>query len=521
MPSPSDVLAEAHWASSEVVARIAADHPHWRRSDGACPACVQQSLLLLLTEKGEEALHDGIQKVWPLDAEAAFGAMPSPLRLHADPRFSGRGVTIALIDSGFYPHPDLVQPRNRIRAWVDAGRHAIDVRHFGSDETPHWPGWDMREGPQWHGLMTSVAATGNGWLSHGLYRGLASDADVILIQVRDENGRITNDTIARALRWLLRHGPGRGVRVVSMSIAGDPVEPPADNEVDEAIAELVAARVFVVAAAGNDGIRQLVPPATSPLALTVGGLDDGNTFDHAARRIWHGNYGLAGNGAAKPELVAPSIWVVAPVLPGTELAADAIRLFAGRAANDPDAEQRIADCKLVTPDYQHVEGTSFAAPLVASVAACMLEANPGLTPPQLRELLTATAHRVPGATRERQGAGAVQAGRAVALALASIAGGPPELEQSPLVSINEVVFRVHDPVAKEVRLLGSWDGWHREGALARQVAPGSWRVNLPRPPAGKYGYKFLLDDSRWLTDPLNGTRTADSFGGWNSVLVVW
>ncbi|HEV2729072.1 MAG TPA: hypothetical protein VGV15_03490 [Terriglobales bacterium] len=102
-PSSKDLLAEAQ------------SYPFWDREDGACPACVQEKLLRTLLAKGDAALHEAIQIAWPLDAEAAFGALPTRLRLHADPRFAGSGVTMALVDSGFYPHPDLVQPQNRIR----------------------------------------------------------------------------------------------------------------------------------------------------------------------------------------------------------------------------------------------------------------------------------------------------------------------------------------------------------------------------------------------------------------------
>jgi serine protease AprX len=59
-----------------------------------------------------------------------------------------------------------------------------------------------------------------------------------------------------------------------MSVSGDPVEPLAGNPVDEAVAALVAAGITVVVAAGNAGERRLVPPATAPAALTVGGLDE-------------------------------------------------------------------------------------------------------------------------------------------------------------------------------------------------------------------------------------------------------
>src|SRR5262249_8549007 len=43
--------------------------------------------------------------------------LPTPWRMEADERFTGRGVTIAFLDSGFYAHADLVQPKNRIVAY--------------------------------------------------------------------------------------------------------------------------------------------------------------------------------------------------------------------------------------------------------------------------------------------------------------------------------------------------------------------------------------------------------------------
>src|SRR6059058_163002 len=43
--------------------------------------------------------------------------LSTPLRMDADELFTGRGITIAFLDSGFYPHPDLTKPRNRILAY--------------------------------------------------------------------------------------------------------------------------------------------------------------------------------------------------------------------------------------------------------------------------------------------------------------------------------------------------------------------------------------------------------------------
>jgi serine protease AprX len=501
----------------EAVERLARRAPGWRREDGGCPACVQHLLLELLLERGEDALHHGVQSIWPLDAEAAFGAIPTPLRVHAHPRYTGAGVTVALVDAAFFPHPDLTLPRNRIRAWADASREPVRVLRFGPEERPEWPGAGSGEAGQWHGLMTSAVAAGSGTLSHGLYRGLAPGAALVLVQVRDEAGRIGNASIARALSWLRWEGRELEVRVVNLSLGGEAVTALSGNPVDETVAALVRDGVSVVVAAGNDGERRLVPPGTAPEALTVGGIDDRNTFDHAERALWHSNYGEAAGGAGKPELVAPSLWVAAPILPGSELEAEARALFARRARGDATAEPRLRELKMVTPDYQHVDGTSFAAPLVAGAVACMLEARSGLSPRRIRELLARAAQPVPGAPRDRQGAGVLDAGRAVTLALAD---GPAESagEASPRLVEGAVEFWLREGRARSVSVVGSWDGWRRPGLAAEEVEPGVWRASLPRPGKGRQEYKFLLDGRVWLADPANPARAHDGQGAWNSVL---
>ncbi len=151
----AEVLAETRCSSPELLQRLEGHHPGWQHEDGACPACLQQALLQLLLEEGDEAIHESIQPLWPLDVEAVFGALPTPLRMHAVPRYTGKGITIALIDSAFYPTPDLVRPHNRIRAWVDASRDSVKVKQFEKDEMPYWPGWDAQLPEQWHGMMTA------------------------------------------------------------------------------------------------------------------------------------------------------------------------------------------------------------------------------------------------------------------------------------------------------------------------------------------------------------------------------
>ncbi|HEU4388522.1 MAG TPA: S8 family serine peptidase, partial [Blastocatellia bacterium] len=323
--------------------------------------------------------------------------LPTPLRLGVDGSLSGRGVTIAFLDSGFYPHPDLTQPTNRILAYQDVtDPHA----NLASNKQPE--SWD------WHGTMTSVAAAGNGFLSDGVYSGLAPEAGVALVKVSDE-GRITEKNIERGIRWVIDNKARLGIRILSISLGGDEDVSYLHNAVDLAAEDAVRAGIVVVVAAGNSGCsdrHKTVPPANAPSVITVGGYNDNNEIG-GLPGLYCSSYGVTTDGIIKPEIVAPAMWVAAPVLPGTESysRAEALSQIADspdylirdiaragelwiRAGLPPDLRSAGVDSirsevsrllkegKVVAAHYQHVDGTSFAAPVVASLIARMIEVNP-------------------------------------------------------------------------------------------------------------------------------------------------
>jgi serine protease AprX len=88
----------------------------------------------------------------------------------ADERFTRRGVTIAFLDSGFYPHPDLTQPKNRVLCYTSMG--------------------------------------------------LAPDANVVLVKVAGEHG-LHNADIQRGIEWVLEHREKHGIRILNISCAAD------------------------------------------------------------------------------------------------------------------------------------------------------------------------------------------------------------------------------------------------------------------------------------------------------------
>jgi serine protease AprX len=363
----------------------------------------------------------------PDDASSALPEiLPIATRLGADERYAGRGVTIAFLDSGFFAHPDLTTPRDRILAYHDlCNEHASRSALFEPNPSA------------WHGMMTSVVAAGSGALSDGRYRGLAHEADLVLVKVGSVE-RIVHDDIRRGIEWVLAHRERYNIRVLNISCGGDYEESYLTDGLCRAAEAATRAGITVVAAVGNAGHDPrpvVLPPASAPSVIAVGGFDDGGAGSHA--RGYHSSYGPTIDGLLKPEICAPAIWVAAPILPGTPTADQARLLALIDAADDAsvrgiihahtgvDGEldaiadrdpylirQLVAvkrrDQKVISGHYKHVDGTSFAAPIVASVVAKMLEANPRLTPQQIRCALMRTARPLPGLGFERQGFGVVQ-----------------------------------------------------------------------------------------------------------------
>jgi serine protease AprX len=364
-------------------------------------------------------------------------ALPVPVRMDADERFTGRGVTIAFLDSGFYAHSDLTEPVNRIVAYHNIFSPADDVSSL-----------EKHDVASWHGMMTSVVAAGNGFLSDGLYRSIAPAAKVVLVKI-GKTGRIPESNIETGLRWVLANKDKYSISIVNISAGGDFEQTYLENPLSQLVEEAVKAGLTVVCAVGNAGLapgHPVLPPASSPAAISVGGLDDQNSLDRARRGMYRSSYGPTVDGLQKPEVIAPGIWVAGPILPHTPTAAEA-HLYAELdvAADDqlkeillthagidkqldeardlpvPLLRQlitiKLREGNVINHHYKFVDGTSFASPIVASIAACMLEANPKLTPQQIKRILIDTAERVPEVEVERQGWGVVVPRKAVEVAL--------------------------------------------------------------------------------------------------------
>ena len=408
-------------------ALLEANLPGWEARAGVCPQC----LALFRNAKQRLTANPDIF------SNGAYRILPTPLRVGADERFTGRGVTIAFLDSGFYDHPDLTRPFNRIKRYVNIAQAA---RRAAAE----WDELRRADDSSWHGMMTSVVAAGSGYLSNGLYRGIACAAEVVLVKVGTAH-RIHHDDIQRGLEWVLENKHRYDIRVVNLSCAGDYEESYLTDGLSQTAEACVRAGLVVCCAAGNAGNspqHAILPPASAPSVITVGGFNDKNTLVLADNDVYQSSYGPTIDGLQKPEIIAPSIWLAAPILPDTPTA-EAARLY-HQLYDAPDGELRpllaqnegvdaeldaarelptylirqllaikLHDNNVISGHYKHVDGTSFAAPIVAAVVAQMLEANPRLTPQRVKRILIETAIRLDGVTVERQGWGSIIPGRAV------------------------------------------------------------------------------------------------------------
>jgi serine protease AprX len=329
--------------------------------------------------------------------------------------FSGRGVTVMVNDSGIdATHDDVklgthvvdnvLAPQNvlaEVAAELSPG--IVPITHLNNV-----PNTDLGSG---HGTHCAGIVGGNGARSNGLYRGAAPGADLVgygsgaVLFVLDAVG---------GLDYAATHqfDYSTPIRVVSNSWGSSGKFDP-ENPVNIASYELYKRGIVSVFAAGNDGPGEDThnPYAQAPWVISVGaGEKDGvlTSFSSRGKRGESGSFTTADGKTwtyyNQPTIVAPGVDIVstrdlAGALPPLEAQHDAETL-------DPQ----------YLPFYTHMSGTSMATPHVAGIIALLLEANPNLTPAQIKDILIRTASNMTGRLAWEAGSGHVNAYEALAAA---------------------------------------------------------------------------------------------------------
>jgi serine protease AprX len=213
------------------------------------------------------------------------------------------------------------------------------------------------------------------------YAGAAPAANIVAIDVMDDDGTGRMSDVVAAADWILANKDKYGIRVANFSLHGSETASFMYDPLCQAVEKLWLNGVVVVAAAGNyatggapSGV--LYAPGNDPFVITVGAADIGNalSFSDDFAAPWSA-HGYTVDGFAKPDLGAPGRFMNGAVPVGSTMYAER-----------PE--------RIVAPGYMWMSGTSFAAPVVAGAAAQLLALHPTWTPDEVKGALMLTARPV-------------------------------------------------------------------------------------------------------------------------------
>jgi serine protease AprX len=320
--------------------------------------------------------------------------------IRQDLGYDGSGIGVAVVDSGITSwHDDLAGADGRLR-----------VSRFVDFVTSH----KRLEDEYGHGTHVAGIIAGNGFDSDGGRTGIAPGAHLVVLRVLDGEGRGYVSDVIAALEYAIDHRQEFNIRIVNVSIAAGVFESYNTDPLTLAAQRAVQAGMVVVAAAGNIGqgvngrtlYGGITSPGNAPWVLTVGASSHMGTIDRVDDTI--ASFTSRGPTAidigAKPDLVAPGLGIESLSNPASTLYSDASPyLLPGTKPTS------------YLP-YLSLSGTSMSAPVVSGTAALMLQANPALTPNQVKAILQYTAQVYANYDPLTEGAGFLNAKGAIQLA---------------------------------------------------------------------------------------------------------
>ena len=290
-------------------------------------------------------------------------------------------ITVAVLDTGVrMDHPDLAGKLHPGYDFVHDRATGNDGN--GRDADASDPGdWtasnecgagEAATSSSWHGTQVAGivgAATDNG---QGM-AGIGRQVMVLPVRVLGRCGGFDSDIIA-AMRWAggVSADPvpnANPARVINLSLGSSGT---CDASYRAVIAELSAAGVTVVAAAGNDTGQSVLVPGNCPGVIAVAGVR------HAGSKVGYSNIG-------------PEVALAAPAGNCVNLSGACLYplLSTYNTGTTSPAAHSYSD------SFEPTLGTSFASPIVAGVVGLMLSVDPSLTPARIRTALRATARAFP------------------------------------------------------------------------------------------------------------------------------
>lgn len=292
---------------------------------------------ILSIHNGDAAVLHGVDTVW------------------ADTGYDGAGATVAIIDTGIDgAHASLDD--------LDDDNSTYDPKVIGFYDPVNNP--SLTNGTevfpyddQGHGSHCAGTTAGTGAPTYE-HIGMAPQANLVGVKVLDAGGSGSFATVMAGMQWTVDNRYQFNIRAASMSLGGPGAIEWTSSEEDSVnryANEMVRAGIALFIAAGNNGVSaQIGTPGSAEDAITVGALDK-----NSAIAIY------SSQGPTEELRIKPNIAYVGSSVMSV-------------AFNTGD-------------QYTGMSGTSMATPGAAGVAALMLQANPDLSPFDVRNIMQETA----------------------------------------------------------------------------------------------------------------------------------
>ncbi|MEH7883453.1 S8 family serine peptidase [Bacillus sp. JJ1609] len=316
---------------------------------------------------------------------------------------TGKGIGVVVNDSGVDgTHKDHEFGKNLVQNVLGSTNlNALAPGLLPITYQENVPNTDTNSG---HGTHVAGTVGGTGAMSGGKYEGAAPGAD--LIGYGSGAALFVLDGIG-GFDYAITHQQQYNIRVITNSWGSsgdfDPNDP-----INIASKKAYDRGITVLFAAGNEGPGENThnPYAKAPWVISVAaGVKDGRLADFSSR----GTKGVGGTFTLdgqewtwkdEPTVTAPGVDIVSTrvIGPVSSLA----------------AQQDIETIETAyLPYYTTMSGTSMATPHVAGIVALMLEANPLLSPAEVKQILEQTATNMPGYETWEVGSGYVNAYAAI------------------------------------------------------------------------------------------------------------
>jgi serine protease AprX len=302
--------------------------------------------------------------------------------------YTGKGVDVALIDTGVVPVNGLTTPGKIVNGPdLSFDSQFDEVRYLDT----------FGHGTHMAGIIAgrddAVTKVQKG--NHDNFLGVAPDARIVNVKVGNDVGAADVSQVIAGISWVVQHrsSDGMNIRVLNLSFGTDGTQDYVLDPLTYAAEVAWRKGIVVVVAAGNEGFGspKLNNPAYDPYVLAVGAAVQDGKYGTDGDAV--AEFSSGGSADRRADLVAPGKSIVSLRDEGSYV------------------DETYPDGRVGTR-YFRGSGTSQASAIVAGAAALVIEQRPSIKPDQVKKLLTTSANNIRGDYRQAQGAGMIDLKRA-------------------------------------------------------------------------------------------------------------